>query len=226
MTKRPDPIRLAPIGDSALLLELSDEISLAVNDRIRVLDSCLRDRPLEGIREWVPGYASLLVLYDPAVLAFPEIKAHVVTCLNEPATTEESLSELITIPVRYGGECGPDLQVVADAHDLSPSQVVRLHTASIYRVGMMGFTPGFAYLMGLDPRLATPRRESPRTRVPAGSVGIAGSQTGIYPHESPGGWQLIGRTERALYDPENDAPFLLSPGDTVRFQPMPDGVMP
>ena len=226
MKRQSDFPKLSPVGDSALLLELSDDITLAVNDRIRALDSCLRDQPLEGIREWVPGYSSLLVLYDPTILDFPTVESHVMICLNVAATREDFQSEPITIPVLYGGEGGPDLQIVADAHSLSPSEVVRLHASSTYRVGMMGFTPGFAYLMGLPPSLATPRRASPRTQVPAGSVGIAGSQTGIYPLESPGGWQLIGRTAWILYDPKRACPFLLSPGAEVRFQPLAEGVMP
>jgi inhibitor of KinA len=218
--------KFSPIGDAAMLLNLSAEISLPVNRRIQALDACLRRKPLEGILEWVPAYTSMLVYYDPAVLDFFQTKSLMEACLNEIGQDAEPQPKQIIIPVCYGDEDGPDLAWLAGHHGISPSNVVKLHSKSIYRVGMMGFTPGFAYLMGLDPNLATPRRESPRTHVPAGSVGIAGSQTGIYPMASPGGWQLIGRTEAMLYDPERDRPFLLSPGDEIQFVPLAEGVMP
>jgi len=132
----------------------------------------------------------------------------------------------VEIAVRYGGEDGPDLAFVAEYHDLNPVEVVRRHTAQTYHVGMMGFTPGFAYLMGLDPNLATPRLSTPRIVVPAGSVGIAGEQTGVYPLESPGGWRLIGRTDRTLFDPQYEPHFLFSPGDKVRFVAQEGGITP
>lgn len=224
--KQHEKYKINAIGDSALLLELSDEISLAVNNRIRALNVRLKNQPLEGILEWVPGYTSLIVFYDPTLLDFPAVKSQLIALLGETKGDTELQQQQITIPVCYGGEDGPDLDYLADFHNLSPSEVVRRHAARTYRVGMMGFTPGFAYLMGLDPNLVTPRRDTPRTQVPAGSVGIAGSQTGVYPLASPGGWQLIGRTETVLYDPESDHPFLLSPGDEVRFLPLSEGVVP
>ncbi len=226
MNRPPDLHRITPIGESALLLVLSEEISLAVNDRVQTLDASLRACPLDGILEWVPGYASLLVVYDPAALDYRAVKSHVLSCLNVSTLQKPPTPKQITIQVRYGGEGGPDLEAVADYHGLSPSELVRLHTNPTYQVGMMGFTPGFAYLLGLAPKLATPRRRVPRVQVPPGSVGIAGSQTGIYPLESPGGWQLIGRTAEILYDPDAENPFLLSPGDAVRFHPLAEGVLP
>ncbi len=226
MNRRKKLYKLTSIGDSALLLVLSDEISLKINNQIRALDHQLQSHRLEGILEWVPGYTSLLVFYDPKVLDLSAAKAHVISCLKETGQKTAPHAEQISISVRYGGEAGPDLTALANAHGISPSEVVRLHSEPTYQVGMMGFTPGFAYLLGLNPDLATPRRESPRTHVPAGSVGIAGSQTGVYPLESPGGWQIIGKTERVFYDPEGDRPFLLSPGDEVRFVPLVGGVMP
>jgi inhibitor of KinA len=226
MNKPTDPNRFSPVGDSALLFNLSDEISSEVNNQIMALDSRLREKPIKGISECVPAYASLLILYDPLVLDFLALKEHVNFCINEIMVQSSPPRKRVTISVCYGGEGGPDLERVAEIHGLSPYDVVKLHAAPTYRVGMMGFTPGFAYLMGLDLNLATPRRDSPRTQVPEGSVGIAGSQTGVYPLESPGGWQLIGRTKQALYDPDREDPFLLSPGDEVRFTPLPEGVMP
>jgi inhibitor of KinA len=209
--------RILPIGDSALLIELGDSIDPDINDRVYTLDDWLNVNPPDGILSWIPGYASLLISYNPLILKFSEVSVWISEQFQSCPSVQERKSRLIEIPVRYGGEDGPDLEYVADQHQISPVEVVQKHTAPIYRVGMMGFTPGFAYLMGLDPGLATPRLANPRTHVPAGSVGIAGDQTGIYPLESPGGWRLIGRTDLALFDPLNEPHFLLSPGDEVRF---------
>jgi KipI family sensor histidine kinase inhibitor len=205
------------VGESALLFELSDEMCPVVNDRVRALDSRMQEMPLAGVVEWIPAYASLMVKYDPQLIQLKSVKKWINDCLE--STSEETKQEerCVVIPVRYGGEDGPDLEAVAAFHHLSPSEVIFKHTGATYRVAMMGFTPGFAYLAGLDPDIATPRQESPRIHVPAGSVGIAGEQTGVYPLDSPGGWQLIGRTDRTLFNPDQDQPFLLSPGDIVRF---------
>ena len=226
MTLENEGFRLAPIGETALLLSLAEEISPEINDRIRSIDLHLKAFPLNGILEWVPGYASLMIFYDPTVVALLDVISHMKLCLEDAGHQTTPSPKQVTIPVVYGGTCGQDLDWLADFHSLTPSDIVRLHTAPLYRVGMMGFTPGFAYLMGLDPALAAPRRESPRTLVPAGSVGIAGLQTGIYPLDSPGGWQLIGRTGSVLYDHTRTQPFLLAPGDEVKFIPQAEGVMP
>jgi len=226
MVNKFEPPRLTPIGDSALLLTLSDAIDLEINQQICSLDHQLKTQPVDGILEWVPGYSSLTVFYDPMTIDLAEVKSHVLACLSESEQQITPPPKQITIPVIYGGEGGPDLAWLAEFQCISPAEVIRLHTAPTYRVGMMGFTPGFAYLIGLDPALATPRRETPRTRVPAGSVGIAGHQTGIYPLDSPGGWQLIGKTDSVLFDPQREQPFLLSPGDEVRFQDRAEGVRP
>lgn len=226
MPRKIEALRVVPVGESAVLLSLAEEISPEVNERIRSIDHALTVQPLEGILESVPGYASLLVFYDPERSNFSRIKTGLISCLERSEGHSAPPPLQITIPVVYGGANGPDLPWLSEFLGLSPSEVVRKHAAATYRVGMMGFTPGFAYLMGLDPDLAAPRRETPRTQVPAGSVGIAGSQTGVYPMVSPGGWQLIGRTDLALYDHNSEQPFLLSPGDEVTFSPQPEGVMP
>jgi len=218
MRNLPEPFpRLSEVGESALLVELADDISLSINAHVHDLDYWLGESIAKGVTHWVPGYTSLLIHFDPLQTDHSTIR----DWFHERWQTCPSITDLkpaqIQIPVRYGGEDGPDLAAVAKTHRLSPSDVIRMHTAPVYRVGMMGFTPGFAYLMGLDPDLATPRLVNPRTHVPAGSVGIAGDQTGVYPIESPGGWQLIGRTELVLFDPEQEPYFLLSPGDEVRF---------
>lgn len=217
--------RICHVGDSALLVEFADELSPAANDRVYALDARLHQAPLTGVVEWVPAYASLLVIYDPISVKLPDVRQWLVQCMNAKSPDQMYQPKRVMVPVRYGGAAGPDLNDVADFHGLSPGEVVERHAAQVYRVGMMGFTPGFAYLLGLDPSLATPRHSTPRTEVPAGSVGIAGGQTGIYPIESPGGWQLIGRTDQMLFDPDHEPHFLFSPGDEVQFIPVEDGAV-
>lgn len=212
--------KIHPAGDSALLIELDEKITPEINARVHALDRQMHENPLKGAREWVPGYSSILVIYDPLVRHFTEIETWILDCLKISSTEAIGSKKEILIPVYYGGEMGPDLDFVAAYHQISSEEVVRRHSEVLYRVGMMGFTPGFAYLMGLDQTLATPRLDTPRTEVPAGSVGIAGEQTGIYPIASPGGWQIIGWTEKKLFDPNQAPYFLLSPGDLVRFIPV------
>ena len=212
-----------PVGESAVLFELDEDLSPAINRRVHALDSCMQANSLQGVREWVPAYSSVLVIFDPLLVEISKVKSWLKDCLENISDIDAGKTRKLIIPVHYGGENGPDLAYVASYNHLSPGEVVRRHTAQTYHVGMMGFTPGFAYLLGLDPSLTTPRLKSPRTLVPAGSVGIAGGQTGIYPMESPGGWQLIGRTEMALFDPDQPPYFLLSPGDEVQFQAVNQG---
>ncbi len=209
--------RFSPVGESALLLELDDSISIEINRQVHALDDWLSQSPLRGVHTRIPGYASLLVCYDPLEVTHSAVRIWLEKRIASCPAGESDQPKQVEIPVWYGGEEGPDLAHVAEFHGLSPAEVVAKHTSQTYRVGMMGFTPGFAYLMGLDPSLATPRLTTPRTSVPAGSVGIAGEQTGIYPLDSPGGWQLIGRTNQVLFDPQKPPHFLFSPGDEVRF---------
>ena len=205
------------MGDRALLVDLGDEISPLVNKKVGELFLCLKNNRVEGVVETVPGYRSLLVVYDPLKINLSALKER----LNKLHTTidrsEIPKPRTLEIPVVYGGECGPDLNWVAEYHKLSPEEVVRFHTGTTYQVYMIGFTPGFAYMGQLPEAIATPRRETPRTAVPRGSVGIAQSQTGVYPVESPGGWQIIGRTLLRLFDPEKWPPTPLEMGDLVKF---------
>lgn len=205
------------MGDRALLVELGDEISPLVNKKVRELFLCLKNNRVEGVVEAVPAYRSLLIVYDPLKITLSALKER----LNKLHTTidrsEIPKPRTLEIPVVYGGECGPDLNWVAEYHKLSPEEVVRFHTGTTYQVYMIGFTPGFAYMGQLPEAIATPRRETPRTAVPRGSVGIAQSQTGVYPVESPGGWQIIGRTPLRLFDPEKWPPTPLEMGDLVKF---------
>jgi len=165
----------------------------------------------------VPAYSSLAVIYDPTLIDFGGVKRAVE---GVEASAESFEGELVEIPVVYGGEYGPDLEFVAKHSGLSVDEVIEIHSKPVYRVYFLGFLPGFAYLGGMDERIAAPRLERPRLKVPSGSVGIAGKQTGIYPIESPGGWRLIGRTPLRLFNPEKEPPTLLQPGDRVKFVPV------
>jgi KipI family sensor histidine kinase inhibitor len=208
--------RILPVGDRAVTVELGDTIDLALNARVHALDASLERIPLPGIVETVPTYRALLVLYEPKVIPFAVLAARL---LERAATAGESppAGRLLEVPTCYGGEAGPDLPEVARASGLSEAEVVSLHTSTEYTAFMLGFRPGFAYLGLLPEALARPRRATPRVRVAAGSVAIAGRQTGIYPSTSPGGWHLIGRTSLRLFDPTADSPARIAAGDRVRF---------
>ena len=209
--------RLLPLGDSALLVQFGDEIDPAINRRVHALDALLQTDKPAGVIETVPAYATLLVYYDPLILTFAQAADWVNAKMDKVLSAASRKPRQIEVPVQYGGEHGPDLDFVAAYHQLSVQEVIRIHASRVYLVYMMGFTPGFAYMGKLDELIATPRLDTPRTRVTAGSVGIAGAQTGVYPIDSPGGWRLIGRTGLPLFAPEADQPFLFSPGDTVQF---------
>jgi inhibitor of KinA len=209
--------RIVPAGDSALIVEFEDRIDASVNARALAVAEQLGAQPVAGVRDVVPTYRSVAVYFDPlqtshdALLARLEREAARAVPLARPA------SDVIRIPVCYGGELGPDLADVAAFGGMTESSVVDLHADATYRVFMLGFMPGFAYMGIVDPRIAAPRRATPRVRVPRGAVGVAGFQTGIYPAESPGGWQLIGRTPVRPFDSARAEPFLVKPGDSVRF---------
>ena len=209
--------KIVPLGDSALLVQLGDEIDLAVNQKIHILASLINSAPLEGLLETVPAYGTLLVHYDPLRLTDAQLLEWLREKLEQVGHADTKKPRQIVVPVQYGGEYGVDLASVAASHQLSVEEVVQIHASRTYIVYMMGFTPGFPYMGKLDDAILTPRLETPRTLVPAGTVAIAGSQTGIYPIDSPGGWQLIGYTPLRLFDPAADSPFLFSPGDEVRF---------
>lgn len=213
--------RFSPVGDAAVLVAFGAAIDPRINARVHSLAAAVGAARLPGFGEAVPAYTSLLVHYDPLRLTYAGALDALHALLPGLEQQQDvSTGRLVEIPVRYGGEDGPDLETVASLNGLSPQEVVAIHSGGEYPVYMIGFLPGFPYLGGMDPRIAAPRRERPRTRVPAGSVGIAGEQTGIYSLESPGGWQLIGRTPLALFDPLREPPALLAPGDRVRFVPV------
>ncbi|HWC45491.1 MAG TPA: 5-oxoprolinase subunit PxpB [Casimicrobiaceae bacterium] len=211
-------MHVVPLGDRALLIQLGSTIDDETHRRVRAISARLKSSKVPGLIEIVPAFASVAVHYDPARAPYVRFAEAVQAALANLGDESLPAPRTVEIPVRYGGEDGPDLAVVADAHGLSADDVVRLHSAATYRVYMLGFAPGFAYLGGLPESLATPRRAEPRTAVPAGSVGIGGSQTGIYPLTTPGGWQIVGRTSLTLFDPRRTPPTLLAIGDIVRFR--------
>ena len=211
-------MQVVPLGDRALLIQLGSTIDDETHRRVRAISARLTSSKVPGLIEIVPAFASVAVHYDPARAPYVRFAEAVQAALANLGDESLPAPRTVEIPVRYGGEDGPDLAVVADAHGLSADDVVRLHSAATYRVYMLGFAPGFAYLGGLPESLATPRRAEPRTAVPAGSVGIGGSQTGIYPLTTPGGWQIVGRTSLTLFDPRRTPPTLLAIGDIVRFR--------
>jgi inhibitor of KinA len=210
-------------GEGGLVVELGDAIDPIVNARVHWLARQVRARLADRIIEVVPTYRSLLVRHDPLRASRRGLERAVEALLsNMPANAEAALgaARTVHVPACYGGELGPDLDDVGRHAGIAPADVVDLHASATYVVYLLGFTPGFPYLGGMSERIATPRLATPRARVPAGSVGIGGSQTGIYPVESPGGWRIIARTPLRLLDPGAPRPFLLAPGDRLRFEPV------
>jgi KipI family sensor histidine kinase inhibitor len=211
--------RILPIADDAWLIELGDGIDDATNARAHALAASVRAAAPRWLRDLVPAYASLGVFFDSRMAGAVEVRDWLLRAwmaLPDPAPRHDP-GRTVEIPVLYGGEAGADLVSAAVELGLSPEALVQRHAAAEYRVAMIGFAPGFPYLSGLDPALALPRLATPRTHVPAGSVAIGGTQTGIYPRDSPGGWRLLGRTPVRLFDPLREPPSLLAPGDRVRF---------
>lgn len=209
--------RLLPLGEAALTIEFGAAIERAAQAAVRACDRALRAEAPAGVIEVVPTYRSVTVRFDPTVTSRNALATWFAGRDFSPARADEQRPAAV-IPVVYGGDYGPDLGDVAAHAGLAPEEVVRRHSAAVYTVSMIGFLAGFPYLTGLPPELSTPRLKTPRTSVPAGAVGIAGEQTGIYPRTSPGGWRLIGRASVQLWDPARERPSLLEPGDRVRFQ--------
>ncbi|MCX8117984.1 MAG: 5-oxoprolinase subunit PxpB [Desulfobacterota bacterium] len=208
------------VGDRGLLLDFGKEISAEVNERVRRMALALQAKSLGGIIEVIPAYTTLLIRYDPLILSLNALKEQ----LREIEAGLQGLvlpePKLTQIPVVYGGPYGPDLEFVAQYHRLTPEEVIRLHCSKPYLIYMIGFMPGYPYMGELPEALITPRLKTPRLSVPKGSVAIAQRQTGIYSMESPGGWQIIGRTPVELFDPHRDPPALLRMGDRVQFYPI------
>ncbi|MGE5630636.1 MAG: 5-oxoprolinase subunit PxpB [Caulobacteraceae bacterium] len=207
-------------GDRGLVVEFGDEISQEVNKKVRNLYLTLQKNTIKGIDEIIPTYRSVLIQYNPLEIGIDKLMAQLEDMEKSLGSIAVQKPRIIEIPTAYGGEFGEDIGFVAEHNNLSIADVIKLHSTTDYLVYMLGFTPGFPYLGGMSEKIETPRLKTPRTKIPAGSVGIAGKQTGIYPIESPGGWQLIGRTPVKLYDPEREVPIILQSGDYIRFVPI------
>jgi inhibitor of KinA len=212
--------RFQPASDQSLLVYFSETITPEARERVLKLLRLLEAQPIPGIRNLHPAYSSLLIKFNALELSHGDLQAMLQGYLNRLDDIHLPLPRQVEIPVCYGGEFGPDLQEVAALHSLTPAQAIKAHAAAIYTVCFLGFAPGFAYLGGLPDTLATPRLATPRRKVPAGSVGIAGQQTGVYPFSTPGGWRLVGRTPLKMFRPDREAMSLLMIGDRVRFTPI------
>ncbi len=204
-------------GDKAIFVEFGDGVDPEVNRRVRHLMLAIQKTRIPGVIEMVPTYRSLLVYFEPLQIRAQKLRETLYSLARQLVESELPKPKLVEFPTVYGGEHGPDLQFVASYNNLSVSEVVQIHTATPYLIYMIGFMAGFPYLGGMSPRIVAPRLETPRMKIPAGSVGIAGSQTGIYPAESPGGWRLIGRTPLQLFDPSQEPPALFQAGDYLIF---------
>lgn len=216
------PLTVTPLAESAVLVRVGDgeEVDPAVVDTVTALTHAIERERIPGVVDLVPAYATILIEFDPAETDNELIEAAVRRIAEADISGPDRETRTVIIPVAYGGEHGPDLEETASALGLAPDELVRLHSGADYRVACMGFAPGWAYLMGLPRELAIPRRHEPRTRIPPGSVAMAGGFTGVYPLETPGGWHLIGRTPLRMFDPNRSEPFLLQPGDHVKFAPI------
>lgn len=218
-------VRFYPLGDTAIVACLGDKISSPTHDMIQCICNYLEEYSFEGFTEYVPAFTTVTIFYDPITVSYQSVQSHLEEMLAEvTAHPEKPASRLVEIPVVYGGIWGPDLEIVAAHANLTAAAVISLHTEPEYLVHMIGFAPGFPYLAGLNDKIASPRREVPRAVIAAGSVGIAGNQTGVYPIETPAGWQIIGRTALRLFDVNRNEPTLLRAGDRVRFVPVADTV--
>ncbi|MBN6187156.1 5-oxoprolinase subunit PxpB [Aneurinibacillus sp. BA2021] len=227
-------MKISPLGDAAAIIEVGADISEAVQRKVKALSMQLEAKPIPGMIEYVPAFTTVTVFYDPYRVLLesgvhPGRADEFVSPFRKVCDLlEELIAEMkegvyepfrtVEIPVCYGEEFGPDLEFVAQHNGITPDEVIRIHSGATYLVYMIGFAPGFPYLGGMPEAIAAPRRPSPRLAIPAGSVGIAGTQTGVYSIETPGGWQLIGRTPVSLFVPDHDPPTLLSAGDRIRFR--------
>ena len=220
MTSVPPSARFLAAGDTALVVEFGDTVDRTVSDRVLALAEAIDAQAMAGIVELVPTFRSLMIHYDPLRLGAGELEAMVRPLLDGLGTVKHH-ERLFKLPVAYGGDLGPDLGEVAERTGHTPDEVVRLHTAVTYHVYALGFLPGYPYMGDGPEALSLPRRETPRVRVPMGSVCIAFRQAGVYSLESPGGWHLLGRTPVRLFDPRRDNAVLLAPGDKVIFEPVP-----
>lgn len=215
-----------PQGDQAVVIELGQTIELSAHQRVKQLSNHLDHHPPEWMIEYIPAFTTVTIIYDPVFvhkrlssskLPYQTVCEELSKRITPLTDSIEQSPRIVEIPVCYGGELGPDLSYVAEENDLTEKEVIDIHKSGEYLVYMIGFAPGFPYIGGMDEKISTPRKDEPRLTIPAGSVGIAGGQTGVYPIETPGGWQLIGRTPLNLFNPDRDVPSLLQAGDKIKF---------
>lgn len=216
--KTDNSILYYPLGDSAVVIELGQVISESIHHHIISIGNFLEEYSFDGLIEYVPAFTTVTLFYDPLVTDYKTVEALLKEMLQEVQEEEDPIDAIIVdIPVLYGGDQGPDLSFVAKHAGVSEAEVINIHTANEYLVYMIGFAPGFPYLGGMNEKIACPRKEIPATNIPAGSVGIAGIQTGVYPIETPGGWQIIGQTPLKLFDANRNPPALIKAGNKLRF---------
>ncbi|MER2089348.1 MAG: 5-oxoprolinase subunit PxpB [Sporosarcina sp.] len=235
MSNRNIVASMKPLGDSAIIVQLGEGISPTIHELVSNLSTLVNDHPFEGFIESVPAYNNLTIYYNPVVVhhsqmnkvadhasltSFQKVSAFMEVLVQQIGTNLALEKRVVTIPVLYGDEFGPDLEYVAQYHGLSTEEVIQLHSEAEYLVYMIGFAPGFPFMGGLSEQIATPRKKTPLLAIAPGSVGIAGKQTGVYPLETPGGWQIIGRTPLDLFLPAISPPTLLQAGDIIRFTPI------
>jgi KipI family sensor histidine kinase inhibitor len=209
-----------PLGDTAFIVRFGDEISVQIHNKLKGYKSRVEQAGIKGVTAVVPAYTDLMVCYNPVVISYSDLLSELKQLCNETEHEGIKQSRLVKIPVLYGGDYGPDIEEVASYNNISVEEVIRLHSSARYLIYMLGFTPGFCYLGGLPDKIATPRKAEPRKKIDAGSVGIAGMQTGIYPIDSPGGWQLIGRTPVEVFNIDRKPEVLFEAGNYIQFVPV------
>lgn len=207
-----------PLGDQAIIIEAGKEISEEVQLRVRKAAALLEEHPPAWLVESIPAFTTIAVFYNPLAVSYNDATSVLAELLQHAGEIPVPAPRTVEIPVCYGGEFGPDLEFVAAQNGISAEEVIAIHSGGDYAVSMIGFAPGFPFISGMSEKIAAPRRESPRLRIPERTVGIAGIQTGVYPIETPGGWQLIGRTPMRLFRPEQETPSLLKAGDHIKFR--------
>lgn len=222
--------QLTPIGDQAVMINLSDNLDESIFAKVQSLSSYLENHPFPWMIEYIPAFTSITIIYDPIKiiqttasiehLPYEYVQKQLISILSQNLTEKEMKQRTIKIPVCYGGMYGPDLEFIAETNQLTIDEVIDIHSSGDYTVQMLGFAPGFPYIKGMSEKIAAPRKKTPRFKIPARSVGIGGSQTGIYSIETPGGWQIIGRTPLPLFQPEESPPSLLRAGDKIQFVPI------
>lgn len=208
----------SPLGDQAIVIDVGNEINEETQKYVRAISALLEASPSVWLIEIIPAFTTITVFYDPLEAVYATVKTELEERIAETSEEVMADSRTIEIPVCYGGDFGPDLEFVAQHNNLTTEEVIQIHTSGIYSVHMIGFAPGFPFIGGMSEKIAAPRRDSPRLRIPERTVGIAGKQTGVYPIETPGGWQLIGRTPLRLFRPEQEIPSLLRAGDQIVFK--------